>query len=87
MEVDRLQQKGKDKGKSKGKDQKGKSKGKTEKGKDKGMPRLARGKGGKEKGGKGKGASEVCWTCGKLGPTCRKIAGKSVKWRLLQPRV
>ena len=73
MEVDRLQQKGKDKGKSKGKEQKGKSKGKVDKGKDKGKGKSdggaknGKGKGGKEKGGKGKSTSEVCWTCGKPG--------------------
>ena len=73
MEVDRLQQKGKDKGKSKGKEQKGKSKGKVDKGKDKGKGKSdggaknGKGKGGKEKGGKGKGTSELCWTCGKPG--------------------
>ena len=73
MEVDRLQQKGKDKGKSKGKEQKGKSKGKQEKGKEKGKGKSegggksGKGKGGKEKGGKGKSATEVCWTCGKPG--------------------
>ena len=73
MEVDRLQQKGKDKGKSKGKEQKGKSKGKSEKGKDKGKGKSegggksGKGKGGKEKGRKGKNTTEVCWTCGKPG--------------------
>ena len=73
MEVDRLQQKGKDKGKSTGKEQKGKSKGKTDKGKDKGKgksdggAKSGKGKGGKEKGGKGKSASDLCWTCGKPG--------------------
>ncbi|CAK8999737.1 unnamed protein product [Durusdinium trenchii] len=64
MEVDRLQQKGKDKGKSKGKEQKGKSKGKSEKGKDKGKGKSegggksGKGKGGKEKGRKGKNTTE-----------------------------
>ena len=64
MEVDRLQQKGKDKGKSKGKDPKGKDKGK---GKSENGGKNGKGKGGKEKGGKGRGTSEVCWTCGKPG--------------------
>ena len=37
MEIDRLQQKGKDKGKGKGKENKGKSKGKEDKGKPDGQ--------------------------------------------------
>ena len=77
MEIDRLQQKGKDKGKGKGKDLKGKGKSKDEKGKSKGRTpssfkggqKDGKGKGGKDqKPGKGKGnGGDVCWTCGRMG--------------------
>ena len=73
MEIDRLQQKGKGKGKG----LKGKGKIKGEKGKSKGKAATSpkggqkdrKGKGGKDqKLGRGKGSGgDVCWTCGKMG--------------------
>ena len=56
MEIDRVQQKGKDKGKGKSKESKGKSKGKDDKGKSKGKSFVAQ-KGG-TKDGKGKGGKD-----------------------------
>ena len=72
--------------KGKGKDLKSKGKGKEEKGKGKskngkfgGGAKEGKGKGTKDnKGGKGKGNGEVCWTCGKPGHQAKDC------WRVRQ---